>query len=270
MSISRDQVFQLSLTEIAFTLIFILLLLMGWMLTEADQRQADLETAITEASEAQYRQAQLEDARRLAEMEAKAALALKKDVEQQLQEQLGVTYPKGSEAALARDLVAAAKQAKEQARELRGVADERAALADKQAGLAAENADLRGQVAFLKGKLEANGGRDFPPCWAEEGTGRVEYLFSIEILPEGLKISRAWPAKRQANAEALPNIEKLTGASPISLEKFNALLQGIDRESKEKNCRHYVMIKNRVKDLEEFNRYRYGIENHFYKFELRH
>jgi len=253
----HDHVFQLSLTEIAFTLVFILLLLMGWMMYEADRRQADLETIITEAGEAQARQSRLQEAKRALEVEALAGLAFKKEVAQQLHDQLGQAYP-GDDAALAKDLVGAMKEV----RTLRDV------VAGPNA-LAAENSDLRGQVAFLKGKLEAHGGRDYPPCWAEESTGRVEYLFAIEILPEGLKISRSWPAKRQANAEALPQIEKLTVARPHPLAEFNALMQGIDRVSKEKNCRHYVTIKNRVNDLELFNRYRYGIENFFYKFEVR-
>lgn len=254
----HDQVFQLSLTEIAFTLVFILLLLMGWMIHEADTRQAELETIITEAGEAQARQSRLQDAKRALEIEALAGLAFKKEVARQMHEQLGKGYPDGDEAALAKDLVAAVKEVQ--------------TLRDVVAGpsvLAAENSDLRGQVAFLKGKLEAHGGRDYPPCWADEATGRVEYLFAIEILPEGLKISRSWPAKRQANAEALPQIEKLTAARTHRLAEFNTLMQGIDRVSKEKNCRHYVTIKNRVNDLELFNRYRYGIENYFYKFEVR-
>jgi hypothetical protein len=46
-------------------------------------------------------------------------------------------------------------------------------------------------------------------------------------------------------------------------------MQGIDRVSKDKNCRHYVYVKNRVTDLASFNKSRYAIENFFYKLELR-
>jgi polyhydroxyalkanoate synthesis regulator phasin len=43
---NTDQVFQLSLTEIAFTLAFLLLLPLGWMFTQADERARQLEQAL--------------------------------------------------------------------------------------------------------------------------------------------------------------------------------------------------------------------------------
>lgn len=264
MSNSRDQVFQLSLMEIAFTLVFILLILTGWVQYEADKRQTALEAQVRiEAEAASKAKALAEQAQKaLIDLPAKSdievALALKKHIELQLREQLGLSYPHAYEATLAKDLVGAIKEVQVLRR-----------AAEGHAVLTGENSDLRGQVAFLKGKLEAQGGRDFPPCWAGEDTGRVEYLLAIEILPEGLKVSPAWPAKRKEIALALPGIEKLTVPKPHTLKEFNALMQGIDKLSKEKNCRHYVTIKNQVNDLELFNRYRYGIENYFYKFEVR-
>lgn len=84
------------------------------------------------------------------------------------------------EAALARELESGAKQAKDLS-----------AISEGPEALKKANADLRGQIAFLKARLDARGGRDYPPCWAEEMTGKVQFLFTIEILPEGLRLQPA-------------------------------------------------------------------------------
>lgn len=65
-----------------------------------------------------------------------------------------------------------------------------------------ENSDLRGQVAFYKRRLEARGGRDYPPCWATE-SGSPEYIFSIELTPSGVFVNPSWPAHRESDARAL-------------------------------------------------------------------
>lgn len=195
------------------------------------------------------------------ETEALAGLALKGEVEKQLREQMQEPYPVGKEKPLAKEMVAGVKQLRDSA-----------AKADSPGAMRKENADLKGRVAFLQGKLNkfnARGGIDYPPCWAEESTGKVEYLFDIEIRPDGLLISRGWPDKRNAEALALPNIDKLVASKPHLLPEFNELMKGIDTLSRAKECRHFVIMKNRVNDLKLFNSYRFGIENFFYKYESR-
>jgi polyhydroxyalkanoate synthesis regulator phasin len=190
--------------------------------------------------------------------EALAGLSLKEQLTKQLHDQLGEPYVAGHEETLAQELVAARKELKAVASTSGGVA-----------GVAKENADLRGQVAFLKARLDARGGRDYPPCWADEQTGKVEFLFTIEISPDGLRVTPAWPEKRQADATSIPGVARFSEPTSLSLSEFSSAMQRIDRVSKEKNCRHYVYVKNRVTDLGSFNRSRYAIENFFYKLELR-
>lgn len=346
MRAKSDQIFQLSLTEIAFTLAFILMLLLGYMLVQADQHAAKLELSLAKSGQLDMHRRVFEEARKkltealskagakpdevitslvaeskqiderealkkqvddldkqlsaLTEVkktldaaqdkaaaredvrqdmtealalkatldkqlggkdiaaEAVAGIALKKEVEKQLQEQMGESYVSGNEQKLARDLVAARKEMANVSNSSGGVIS-----------VAKENADLRGQVAFLKGKLDARGGRDYPPCWADEQTGKVEFLFTMEIGPDGLRVTPAWPEKRQADAIALPGSLRFKAPITMSLAQFSSEMQGIDRVSKEKNCRHYVYVKNRITDLGLFNRSRYAIENFFYKLELR-
>lgn len=184
--------------------------------------------------------------------EARSAIALKAAIERRLQTELGRKLEAGTEGVLAAELIAAAGSMSSQ----HGIAEK-------------DNKDLRGQVAFLTARLGVKGGRDYPPCWAEESTGKLQYLFAIDIRNEGLVIRAAWPEARGADAKLLPGINALLAHPPMKLSAFNEAMQGIDQSSKTKNCRHYVLLRNHVKDLDVFNRYRYAVENYFYKLELR-
>ncbi|TCG05365.1 hypothetical protein BZM27_34300 [Paraburkholderia steynii] len=190
--------------------------------------------------------------------EALAGLDLKEQVTKQLEDQLGELYVAGQEDKLAQQLVAARRAMKAVAGTSRDVVS-----------VSKENADLRGQVAFLKARLDAHGGRDYPPCWADEQTGKVEFLFTVEITAAGLNVAPAWPARRQSDAMALPGVARFNKPISLSPPDFSSAMEGIDRVSKERNCRHYVYVRNQVTDLASFNRSRYAIENFFYKLELR-
>jgi hypothetical protein len=189
--------------------------------------------------------------------EARSALALKAAIERQLASRLGRKLQIGTETQLAEELVAATGKS---------VGDDRA---HPMKSAESETKDLRGQVAFLKAKLGSRGGRDYPPCWAEESSGKLQYLFTIDIRHDGLLIREAWSQARDADANLLPGVDKLLARSPISVAEFNTAMSGIDRASKAKNCRHYVLLRNHVKDLAVFNTYRYAIEAYFYKLEIR-
>jgi hypothetical protein len=187
---------------------------------------------------------------------AKSALALKTAVDARLHAELGRTLLQGQEAKLAAELVSAARHM---------------AFAEGKSpaeAFAGENRDLRGQVAFLTSKLEGKGGRDYPPCWAEEGSGRIQYLFAIDITEQGLIVKPAWPEARTLDARALAGMDALTAAqAPLHLRAFKSAMQGIDEHSRKRSCRHYVIMRNHVSDLAVFNTYRFAIEHYFYKLE---
>jgi hypothetical protein len=187
---------------------------------------------------------------------ARSALALKTALDERLKSELGRTLAQGQETQLASELVSAAR--------LTAAGEGKLPIET----FIRENRDLRGQVAFLKGKLAGKGGRDYPPCWAEESTGRIQYLFAIDITDQGLIVKPAWPEARKIDARALPDVDALTAAqSTLSLRAFKAAMQGIDENSRQRNCRHYVIMRNHVADLAVFNAYRFAIEHYFYKLE---
>lgn len=132
-----------------------------------------------------------------------------------------------------------------------------------------ENADLRGQVAFLKNRLDARGGRDYPPCWADEKTGRVEFLFTVELKSESVVVGPAWLPNREPDARALPGLAEVLSGSPHSNANFVSRIQPIFNKSESAKCRHYVQLKSSIPDAVQSDRARLMVENYFYKVELR-
>lgn len=132
-----------------------------------------------------------------------------------------------------------------------------------------ENSDLRGQVAFLKNRLDARGGRDYPPCWADEN-GKVEFLFAIELQTASITVLPAWPARRQADAQLLPGMSEIL-ESPLTHTGFAERMRRILDWSKRQDpqCRHYVQLKSSIQDAVLSDRARLMVENNFYKIETR-
>ncbi len=135
--------------------------------------------------------------------------------------------------------------------------------------LGKENADLRGQVMFLRNRLEARGGRDYPPCWADE-SGKVEFLVAIDLRPDAITVTPAWPAKREADAQALPGLQGLL-AGPHTFSGFQSQVSGVFDWSRKQDpqCRHYVLLRSSIPDAVQSDRARLMVEGYFYKVEAR-
>jgi hypothetical protein len=345
-----DQVYQLSLIELAFLILFLILLLSGWVIAETGQERDAALARLAEVSEGPAAAERLEAARAALERAREAwrgelaergsgnpeaivsELVRKAETEarnQQLRQRIadldaqlstlveirdwidavadrseggaaearpdggagpgnGADRAGAGRAALRSEIAAAMafKRAFEQAAGTaitRADAETRAgeyAKAWREAAdgsgregrpldLERENRDLRGRMAWLEQQLKARGGRDYPPCWAEPETGRPQYLFTIEIRSGGLKLAPAWPPERASDAGRLPGIDGLAVADTLPIPAFRARVQPLAADSAARHCRHYVRLVNRVSDLTLFNRYRYAVEEFFYKYELR-
>ena len=190
----------------------------------------------------------------------KQAIATTGELKRQLKKQLDKEIPLGQETQTVKEVVTAAKGFSEL------VGSNLKPDINKK-----ENSDLRGQVAFLKNKLDARGGRDYPPCWADQ-SGRVEFLFLIETKPNQILVAPStWSTARALDAGALPGISEVLSGSPHSNDEFVKRIQGIFDWSKNQNpeCRHYVQLKSSIGDAVQSDRVRLLIENYFYKLELR-
>ncbi|MFD3301462.1 hypothetical protein [Aquipseudomonas alcaligenes] len=361
MADKNDQIFQLSLTEIAFILVFILMFLLGSMVvwgqqenqrlldqlkaySGMEQKQADLEkasqllekslsgknidnpedvikslvdsartkeeivrlkkqivdqeakiTALSELQKAIDEAAKGQGDGALVQQRIEQALALTKEIKEQLQKKL----EKADEKSLIEDPEYVAKTAIQQLSDKAKIDDAftndplLAALAGDAPGqkleslikeyreidalkkegsdpvvVRKENSDLKGQIQFLKNKLEAKGGLDFPPCWADE-QGKIQYLLNVELQEDVLNISRAWPDSRETDAQALPNINAVMAVASPDYPRFLKAVKPISDLSRKLNCRHYVRIKNMIPDAVTSDRRRLSIEDYFYKIEVR-
>lgn len=186
------------------------------------------------------------------------ALSATSALRRHLKEQLDKELPAGKEGQTIQEVVTAAKGYGELTK-----------TGKNPEAIKKENSDLRGQVAFLKNRLDARGGRDYPPCWADE-TGKVEFLFAVEVRPDSVAVLPAWPTRREAAAKALPGLDAvLTGTH--SNQDFVSKIQGIFNWSKTQDpeCRHYVQLKSTIADAVQSDRARLMVENYFYKVEAR-
>lgn len=354
MSDRKDSVFQLSLTEIAFTIIFLLLLLLGYMVAKEqgerrrlEQRVAQLASDEATAQAIKDARSQLESAfaasggqstddvitrlvdasrlrsenasqqRQIVDLDARLTalqelrnelardvsavrpdlrgetieriLAVVRLLEKSEQDLAGKDSPKSIDANLlverlnealaisslvareippeetagARlDAVREALQLLEQSRE--GAFDERSIESTHR-----ENVNLKGQLAFLRNRLAARGGRDYPPCWADETTGKVQFLLNVTASEQRIEIQPAWPSERDSDARAIPGVVDLASSESLSHKEFVRGVQGVFAMSEKQGCRHYVQFRSDIPDAVASDRARLMVENYFYKLELR-
>lgn len=360
MSNKSDQIFQLSLTEIAFILVFILMFLLGSMVFLANKENQDLKKTLNSLVDFEQKKVALDKATKLLEEtlagkdisnpeeviknlvdtvntqeeiaklkklivdqdtkitalseiqkaidaakgqgdgalvqeQIEKALTLSKELKEQLQARL----EKPEDKALLEDIDRVAERVKELVagvqkleksfkddpllaalpgeipeQKLENLVKEyREFDALKKDGsnpilIKKENSDLKGQIQFLKNRLEANGGMDLPPCWAD-ANGKVQMLLTVELHENELNVSRAWPDSREADAKALPNISAVMAAHTADYSSFLRAVKPISDLSRQLNCRHYVRIKNMIPDAVTSDRRRLSIEDYFYKVEVR-
>lgn len=355
MARKNDQIFQLSLTEIAFTIAFILLVVLGAQLVKEDRARqalqqtvdeqgsvADAQSAIVEAQTAlkaalessgvanvdevisslianqreliQQEQKRLElvdlDERisALAELRSELsdvgvlsgmqdakervelALMLQKKVLEPIEgrqspapneidaavegvrkaievdrvvrlallDDLGTTLVEGKEERVIRQITADALRG-------RKIDQRLAANGDR----IREISDLKGQVTFLRKRLDARGGRDFPPCWADATTGKVQPLLSLDVQDASIAVAKAWPSSRDDDAALLPSIPSIVQLGFVSHDEFGPAVSELYAHAQKNECRHYVLLKSSISDAVRSDRARLMVENFFYKIEVR-
>jgi hypothetical protein len=188
--------------------------------------------------------------------EVSTALSVSGELKKQIKSRFGEELKAGKELEALTNIVAAARK----------YSDLQKAGASPEV-LKKENSDLRGQLVYLTNKLNARGGRDFPPCWANED-GKVEFLFRIDLKPESINVTAAWPPTRENDAQALPGMSEIISSGARPYRDFVAQVQGISKLSRQMECRHYVQLKSSIPDAAQSDRARLMVENYFYKMEL--
>jgi hypothetical protein len=268
-----DSLFQLSLTELAFILVFVVLLLIGAKLV-LDRGESD--KCVQERNECREALARgggdpnliidsLVSAPKLRK-ELEESLAREQALKQELEafEALRAKIPDPVRTKAAEDFLSAFEKDTKQ----KVTPDSASKQGEDAARLAKELANCRGQLKHCIRVTGSPKGYGLPPCWLDD-SGQIQYLFNIEIRSDGFQVERAWPVERDQESAQITGIEATLGNRLLPLDRFLANTRPIFEASRRANpeCRHYVIIRRSptLRDIDQFNAMRLGIEDHFYK-----
>jgi hypothetical protein len=281
----NDQVFQLSLTEIALILIFLLMLLLGW-LTKAAQIDsekaikdleaipnvkiviAELENAKEELRKAIER-AEVADPEKLFEdlVRYTSVVAKNKQLEMaltQAQKELN-NLSKLIDSLGGKDVAVATKELKEKLGEGMGITDPKE-LGEKIKELADQSQKIKGLLGQNE-YLVARAGKGFgiQPCWVYNG--RTQNLFNVVLELDGVKVSTPpnLPSYRLKQLQELPSIDLATrDFIPYrELERSFGPILALTKKQ-EPECRHYVSIQSNILQTKLSTPKRLQVTGYFY------
>lgn len=172
--------------------------------------------------------------------------------------------------------VSSSNDIKEIAKEIKEIKEAKEFISEKGLGegtitetlenIVKESSDTKGQNKNLRNKIKTLGnGLDHPPCWADEETGAIQYVFNVIINEDSIEVLEGWPEKRRDEALANANIHSVIGSyasNSMLWGQSNALF----KESITNECRHVVRIFDHAESKTAFKNYLSGIESHFYKY----
>lgn len=299
----NSDIFHISLMEIAYTIIMVLVLLLGARLYEYAEREKTNEDKLAEQAVLLEKKAEEIAALRQRLETVTKQLATAQSGPCQLDEDDPVTTMMPcvkciarqgnltqAEAQVATDLsvelmetwrkldnrpnLSELKKALEQARPLLATAKPLVEESRYQA-LAAQSQEQARSLKEAKAQAEyfrRRSGIDLPPCWMDESGRSPQYLLSIRVDAKSrVHVSPAWPQERNDEAKAIPGLSKLLNLKTMSLNTFARhaapILQYANAHQPEA-CRYYVRLRNDVPDRRGADRARLKIENFFYKYEV--
>jgi hypothetical protein len=114
---------------------------------------------------------------------------------------------------------------------------------------ARDNANLRAQIAFLRARLVNHGDNTPPPCWFDEDTGKVQFLFTLDLRPGNtILVTPAWPPEREAEARALPDIEPILAGGSLSNDLFFKRARPLSQRAAGNQCQYAVQVKDSLRN----------------------
>ena len=122
----------------------------------------------------------------------------------------------------------------------------------------------------LRSRLAAGGhGTEYPPCWAEPETGRIEYIFDVALLADGFLVRKRDLPDRAEDWQALP-LEWRVVEQRLDAETFLARFAPLYAWSVEHECRFFVRAFDETGPTEKaiYKRQMRVLEARFYKYEV--
>jgi hypothetical protein len=132
-----------------------------------------------------------------------------------------------------------------------------------------EKTNLQGQLSYLQKKFSTVGrGTEKPACWATSD-GRPEYIFSIAMESDGLKLHRNEISENRKLEYAELPTKDIVLDTKINFVDFKSTTNNLYRWSNEKECRFFVKIFDLTKNDEKavYKKNLRIIGEHFYYYE---
>lgn len=292
MAKKNDSVFQVSLTEIAFTLLILIAILLGTLLALSYDENSKLESLLTRQTN------YLSTHRVHAPNPSDPTLQeIKPDPNAPIEKQVSYKQILASVTGQSEDdsikVVALGNDAFSKWKKGSHVAfkdfqDEllkcASAIAagdpvltkeelEKSGGLGEKLAEQQKEISKLRESnnyYRVRAGLDKPPCWLKDN--QPEYMFSVTLQRDNtVQVLPIWPEDRDAEARAVPGVIDMVEKKNMSVGEFRRLAAPILRDSdnqKPDACRYYVQLRNLVPDRKTADISRLIVEQYFYKLEL--
>src|SRR5262249_46886509 len=94
--------------------------------------------------------------------------------------------------------------------------------------------------------------------------GKPEYIYTVTIHENGVSVDPRWSPQRASDAKEIPGALELPGHR-LSLQEFTRRAAPIKQWSVEKDCVHYVYIRDEAETKVAFKRQLLAVEDFFYK-----
>jgi hypothetical protein len=198
---------------------------------------------------------------------ALAAINFKRNIETLVERELGLPFVPGQEPAWEQWLLSDSTLFRST---LTGLAASTAGNAPRGAGSEDSNA-LHGQINFLRARLETHNDKTTPPCWFDNA-GRVQFLFTIELLPRAsnhVTVKSAWPPARETTARTIPGVDQILTLRNQTYESFRDRARKVARHSGPQ-CRYSVQVIDRLNHGMRSERIHKELETLFHLVNLPH
>ncbi len=278
-----NSIIDTSLTELAFIFFFILLIFTAWKINDiTDELKSNTDDKGVLELEIKQLQETLKAASEFFDLEKEVSpeelfneLILGREAVTELEktkeelDQMTSSLSEIVEASSSKNINEIAKKIKdmEEAKEFiseKGLGE--GTITEALKNIVKESSNAKGQNKNLRNKIKILGnGLDHPPCWADEETGAIQYVFNVIINEDSIEVLEGWPEKRRNEALTNANIHSVIGSyasNSMLWGQSNALF----KESITNECRHVVRVFDHAESKTAFKTYLSGIESHFYKY----
>jgi hypothetical protein len=114
---------------------------------------------------------------------------------------------------------------------------------------------------------ELGNGLDHPPCWPHPVTGRPEYIFDVTIREQGIAVAKAWPETRAEDVKGIFGATEFPDTQ-YSRQQFLQHTSSILEWSQEQTpeCRHSVRVYDATNTKDGYKQALQTVEAVFYKY----